>query len=289
MLRRILITSSILSIAACFSFASGCSSSSGSNGSSGSSSGSTEESGADTSSGSSGSGSGSSSGGEDATGSSSGATGSSSGGSGSSSGSTSTCPPQADAGAFTAPTYAPATKGQGLCTSTDISDFVTACVATGATTTTCGAWLASNVAGQAADGGAGTACGNCILNQNNNGAAWLDPHGYFGPNYAGCIQLTDATNGAACAAAFNNINACDGDYCDIYQQAGATQYQCCSTAENGTGGTCASYNSTEMTACNADLTVDGGALAASCFPGTGTTQQATDMTYIATLICGGGD
>jgi hypothetical protein len=286
MLRRILITSSILSITACFSLASGCSSSSGGNGSSGSSSGATEESGADTSSGSSSGSTGSSSGGEDATGSSSGATGSSSGGSGSSSGSTSTCPPSGDAGAFTAPTYAPATKGQGVCQMTDIQAFITACVTTPAG---CQAWIAANIAGGAADGGgAGTTCGNCIFKPDNSGGVWLDPNNYFGPNYAGCIQLTDPTNGAACAAAFNNINGCDGNYCDIYQGS-QTNYTCCTTAENGTGGTCASYNSTEMTACNADLTVDGGALAASCFPGSGSTAQQTDLTYVINLICGGGD
>jgi len=280
MLRRILISTSILTVAASFSLAQGCSSSSGNPVSSSSSSGGNAEAGDD----SSGSGSGSSSGAGDDSGSSSGS--SSGGSSGSSSGSTSTCPPSADAGAFSAATYVAAVAHQGACASTDISAFITACVTA---PSGCQAWLAANVAGAEADGGgAGTTCGNCIFAPQNNGGVWLDPNFYFGPNYAGCIQLTDPTNGTACATAWNNLNGCDGNYCDIpYQMQGATQVQCCDQLVEGSGGTCNSYSTAFTTACAPDLSPDAGAAAASCFPGTGSTAQQTDLTYIIGLICGG--
>lgn len=284
MLRRILISSSILTVAATFSLAQGCSSSSGnSGGSSGSSSGSSEA-GDD-----SGSGSGSSSGstgddGGDATSSSSSGSGSSSGtGSSSGSSSGSMCPATTDAGTWADQTYVPAVANQGLCSMTDIQGFITACVTTPAG---CGAWIQANLAGGAADGGgAGTACGNCIFTMQNNGGCWLDPNNYFGPNYAGCFQITDPTNGAGCAAAWNNLNGCEGLYCDAYQTS-ATNYQCCTTAVTGTGGQCNAEATAFQTKCAADLG-DGGA-ALSCFPGTGATAQQTDLSYIINMICGGG-
>jgi hypothetical protein len=184
-----------------------------------------------------------------------------------------TCP---DSTAFTATTYVSATKHQGKCTSAQTTAFETACGDAG-TVTTCSAWQTANVA---TDAGAGTACGNCILNPNNAGAAWSDPNGEFGPNYAGCIQLTDPKNGGpACAPALDNLDACEGLECD--DCADSATYQTCATAVDGA--ICSSYLSTAQTACATDF-ADGGA-ATTCQPGGGTTANP-DWTFIITLICG---
>jgi hypothetical protein len=127
--------------------------------------------------------------------------------------------------------------------------------------------------------------GNCIAPVNNNGGAWIDPFGYVNPNYAGCIQLTDPTNGPTCAAAFNNINGCTDLYCD--QCSSNTDFTACSNAASSGSGSCASDNSTFTTACAADLgSADAGA--AVCFPSTGASNNAADFTYIINLICGTG-
>jgi hypothetical protein len=196
------------------------------------------------------------------------------------------CTPADDAGTYASVTYVPSTKGTNQCASTDITAFVAACGNAG-NNTTCGAWLAANVKGQAADGGgAGTTCGNCIANPNGSGALWFDPFGYFNWNYAGCIQLTDTTNGTACAGAFNNVDGCQAQYCD---QCDTNSYGACANATVASGGQCASYNSTFDTACANDLGIgDGGTAAAPCFPSMGAANSDPDITYIATLICGSG-
>jgi len=186
-------------------------------------------------------------------------------------------------GSYTAVTYVAATRGTNQCASGDISAFITACVASASSQTTCTAWFAANVAGQAADGGgAGTTCGNCIAPANNNGGIWNDPNGFFAPNFAGCIQLTDTTNGATCAAAFNNANGCDDFYCD--QCTTTADFNSCSNAAT----TCTTYNSTSNTDCAADLSPDAGT--AVCFPSEAAmaSDQSADFTYIINLICGTG-
>jgi hypothetical protein len=187
-------------------------------------------------------------------------------------GASATCP---DSTAFTPATYVSATKHQGKCTATQTTAFETAC-GDNATQATCTTWLEANVA---SDASAGTACGGCILNPNNAGAAWSDPNGYFGPNYAGCIQLTDTKNGPACAAALENIDGCEGLECD--DCADSTTYSTCATTVDGT--ICTSYTSPVQTACATDG-ADGGA-AEKCQPGGGTTVDP-DWTYIIDLICG---
>jgi hypothetical protein len=184
-----------------------------------------------------------------------------------------TCP---DSTAFTPTTYVSATKHQGKCTTTQTTAFETACGDNG-TQATCTAWLTTNVAG--ADGGGGNACGNCILPANNAGAAWVDPNGEFGPNYAACIQLTDTKNGPACAAALENIDGCEGLECD--DCADSTSYQTCATTVDSA--TCSAYLSPAQTACTTDF-ADAGA-ATKCQPGGGTTANP-DWTYIIDLICG---
>jgi hypothetical protein len=183
-----------------------------------------------------------------------------------------TCP---DSTTFTATTYVSATKHQDKCKSTDITAFETACGDAG-TQATCTTWLEANLE---TDASAGTACGNCIVNPNNAGAAWSDPNGEFGPNYGGCIQLTDTKNGPACAAALDNIDGCEGLECDDCSD--STTYQACATTVDGA--ICSTYATTVQTACTTDF-ADGGA-ATTCQPGGGTTVNP-DWTYIINLICG---
>ena len=217
--------------------------------------------------------------------------GSSSGGSGDDSGGDAgTC----SAGvAYTATTWTNVVPHQGVCSATDISTFEKAC-GDGATNTTCGAWQTANLPG--ADGGGGTACGNCILPSNSTGTGGASfvtfdsaMGGYFGPNYPGCIQIMDTTGGAACAGAYDNLFECLGLECNLCTgTAGDMTSQdpaACQTADVGAGGLCASYLSPYQTKCMAD-NADGG-VAAKCNPGNGATQDP-DWNLIIGLICGGG-
>jgi hypothetical protein len=175
---------------------------------------------------------------------------------------------------FTPRTAGTPAPGQGVCAASDISAFVTACGDNGSLST-CNAWIAANAK---TDAGAGTACGTCILAPNNAGGAFVDPQGYVNPNYGACVELLDKTNGAACAAAFDNQTDCEAVACDQCTQG----YNGCVHAANN--GSCSSYVSAANTACAAD-NADGGALN-TCAPDPN--GQDGDYTFIISLICGGG-
>jgi hypothetical protein len=188
------------------------------------------------------------------------------------------------------PTYAPVKAEPGSCTAADISAFEAACGDQGSGSA-CDAWQTANTAG--ADGGGGTACGNCIFTPPNipwQGAAYVtydSTGGTFGPNYEGCIQLVDPTNGPGCAAAWDPLQQCVGLQCDDCTT--SATYGTCYDTVAGKGGICASYYSPFSTACTTDLGADGGAPAIKeCTPGGGTTQNP-DWNFIINLICGGGD
>jgi hypothetical protein len=194
-----------------------------------------------------------------------------------------TCPPDSTS-SYTAPTYVPAVEHQNVCSTSAISAFVSACGDNG-TLTSCNTWLAANVQGGQADGGgAGNACGNCVFAPMNNGGAWVDPDGIFSPDYAGCVQLTDATHGTACAGALNDVFGCDGVACDNACPANGTaaDFDACVSAANS--GSCSSYSSSEASSCATDA-ADGGALG-TCSPGAASGTLDPDFTYIVTLICG---
>jgi hypothetical protein len=189
----------------------------------------------------------------------------------------STCP--ADTSGFTGTPYATVTATPGVCGSDEIQAFVTAC-GDNQTQTSCMDWLS------ATDGGASDACGTCIegsSSNTSNGAIYFDVGGGLEPNYGACIQLTDTTHGAACGAAVNNVIDCVATACDMC--ADQTSYDTCTTTEYSSSGSCASYGSTESTACAND-TGDAGAIA-TCQPGGGTSQDP-DYTYIINLVCGTG-
>jgi hypothetical protein len=272
MLRPLLLSSSVLGISILTVFA-GCSSSStkaaaGDGGGAGDSSSIHHDS-------SSGSGSSSGSSGDDASG---------------DDGSAATCSANAP---YTATTWVNVVANQGKCAATDISAFEKAC-GDNATQTTCDAWLTANTAG--ADGGGGTACGNCILPANatgTGGASFVTfdsmGNGYFGPNYPGCIQILDTSGGAKCAGDYYNLFSCLGLQCNTCTgtpgDGTSEDPDLCEQGDVATGGICASYLSPYQTDCAKD-NADGG-VADQCSPGGGTTQDP-DWNFIINLICGGG-
>lgn len=205
------------------------------------------------------------------------------------SGDAGSCSPPASVASFTPATYVPAVAHQGVCSTTQVTAFISACgFSQSATPQTCTTWQTANVG---ADGG--NACGNCILAPMNNGGLWLDPEGmnnaYVGePNYAGCIQLTDPTHGSACAAAFNNVNACDGVACDMSCAMEPQDFGNCAATVNAAG--CSKYNTAEMSACSSDFDDAGNPTASTavCFPSVTSGNGDDDLTYIVNLICGSG-
>jgi len=185
-----------------------------------------------------------------------------------------TCPDQTT---FTPQPFASVGAGhRGVCKTADIAAFVAACGDNG-TQATCSNWQTANT------GDAGTACGACILDPTNGGATWTDQNQFFSPNYGGCIEVTDATNGKACAQAYDAQVDCEGFECDSC--ADAATYKTCTTTVDGA--ICKQYATSAASACAADV-ADGGALT-TCSPGAATQKLDPDFTYIATLICGSAD
>jgi hypothetical protein len=177
------------------------------------------------------------------------------------------------------------TPVKNACSSTDISAFITACIS-GTSASACDDWQTANIAGLA-DGSAGTACGNCIFpadsmgDVTNAGPTYILPSsGSFTANYAGCVQLIDSTNGAACGLAYDNWTDCDDYACGTCSS--QSTYGACQTYADGTGQGCAAaFTSTQ--ACTSDA-ADGGAFN-TCQTGV----PATDFTTIINLFCGTGD
>jgi hypothetical protein len=176
------------------------------------------------------------------------------------------------------------TQALNACTSADISAFITACISA-TSPTPCDDWQTANIAG-VADGSAGTACGNCIFpadsmgDVTNAGPTYILPSSNkFAANYAGCVQVLDSTNGAACGLAYDNWTDCDDYACGACAD---SDFGGCQSYVDGTGQACATaYMSTQ--ACTSDA-ADGGAFN-TCQTGV----AATDFTTIINLFCGTGD
>jgi hypothetical protein len=95
-------------------------------------------------------------------------------------------------------------------------------------------------------------------------------------NVAGCIALTDASGGTACAQALQPLEECDDVACTdcLSTNADATSTDQCETSAES--GACASYVASVNSLCTADF-ADGGA---------GNT--CSDPTYILNRFCGTG-
>jgi len=188
------------------------------------------------------------------------------------------CPP-APLASFTPSPYVPAVAHQGLCTDADIQAFLTACAGAGAG---CAEWQSANVAGAAASGSPGTACGNCIEPPGNKGVIWVDPYDIGSPNYAACIQLADPIHGLACAAAYDNLSYCNDVACDhcIPANFSLDEYNTCTVAAEQ--GACRPYAvMLNSPTCAPDIAA--GTLFARCTASGG---QAPDYLTVATLLCG---
>jgi hypothetical protein len=199
------------------------------------------------------------------------------------------CTAAASTSGYTPPTYVPAVAHQGVCTTAQIAAFIAACGFDNGSTTACATWAQANA------GDAGNTCGLCILAPMNNGGTWLDPllkatPFDVVPNYAGCIQLTDATHGTACGTAFNNLNGCDGVACDMAcaDATAADAFDNCITTVNSAG--CSQYNTAQNNACATDFDDAGDPTASilACFPSVASQDQDDDFNYIVNLICGSG-
>jgi hypothetical protein len=166
---------------------------------------------------------------------------------------------------------------QGLCSTGDIDAFIAACIGTVMVTQPgCPPWLASNTK---ADGGVGTPCGNCLIapNGRGNGGVWVDPLGYYLPNFGACIEVIDPVHGRACAEALMDTLGCQALACEYCANDDA--YMACITAVNTTA--CASY----VDATNSSCAVDIDEYSTCTALGT----ASTNFAYIASLVCGHSD
>jgi hypothetical protein len=184
------------------------------------------------------------------------------------------CPP--DPLPYEAGPDAPATVGhQRLCSQGQIEAFIAACLEAPLTATPgCEAWVSSNTQ---LDGGTGTACGDCLFapKGENNGAVWVDPLGYFLPNFGACIEIMDPVSGRACGQALMSTLGCQNLACE-YCPDTDNEYNDCINAVNSTS--CASYlGATDSICPNA-------ANAFQACTKLGTADQ--NFQNIATLVCG---
>jgi hypothetical protein len=173
------------------------------------------------------------------------------------------------------PAYVNVVAQANACSSTQISEFLTACTGTTATPDACNSFQIDS-----ANGG----CMACLLPSTdagafqNTGGVLLDYSGkqLVGVNTPGCIALADPTNGPACASGLEPLFQCETQACGSAdcRTSAASVYEAC-------------LMSTETAACTSQYAAsspctveyaDGGAAAGAC---------ATD-TQVLNVICGAG-
>jgi hypothetical protein len=167
--------------------------------------------------------------------------------------------------------YAAAQQQLNACTSTQVSDFIAACVPPAGSPSKCQQWAPPN-----------THCAQCLMPTNdaglgqNTGAMLFDVHGNLVDyNFGGCIALIDPTSGGlACAQALDDYVQCIDFACEAC--ADQTSTNNCQSAAT-TGGACSAYNDAYHTPCKTDLAADAG----------GNTKCSTG-TQVIDVICGPG-
>jgi hypothetical protein len=182
---------------------------------------------------------------------------------------------------FTPPGSFPVPKEyQGECSAADIVSFIQACGDNG-TPTTCAAWQSANGI---------TACGTCVVDPTNAGAALIGAGGTLSPNVAACIALTDPTHGAACAAAMDAVTLCEDLECSVCAPAppGFPILSFESCVNEVSKGSCGSYSNTMNNTCATDFSPAGGAYF-TCAPGATTEGNDPTWLYLLNLFCGSGD
>jgi hypothetical protein len=149
----------------------------------------------------------------------------------------STCQP-GDVRTFVPVAYRHATGAwQGACSSEQIADFYTACIASGtdggASTVSCGAFSQASASN--------AACATCILTPESMPAYGpLVDHGTFiTENVGGCVELTDPTAGLVCAKAQQALAGCELAACEancpVHDNASRDSFDTCTTAAASAG------------------------------------------------------
>jgi hypothetical protein len=257
MIQNKLFTTSILTAATTAAWFFGCSSSPGTDSSGSSSSGGSNY----PSSGSGGSGSGS--------GSSSNSSGAGAGGDGG------VCMPAANVPSSSLPPYVAVAPMANSCTSMQISGFLSACVAQGATANNCSMWASAN-----------SACAGCIVQGTDAGATETGAiiFGAMGSpvsgNVPGCIALADPNGGPACATQLEPLMQCIAVACPNCGD--QTSFANCEKAARASGGVCGSLSSAAQSPCATYLGSSGVGVT-KC--GYGTSNELVD---VINVICGTG-
>jgi hypothetical protein len=173
------------------------------------------------------------------------------------------------------PSYVPVMEMIGACTMTQISGFISSCVAGGSTQSNCAMWANGN-----------SACAGCIVQGGDAGATQtgaiiFDANGHpVSGNVPGCIALEDSMGGPACANDLEPLMQCVAAACPNCPD--QTTFDNCEKAAKSTGGVCATLSSAVGSSCAADLGSNGVGLS-KC--GYGSSNQLTD---VINVICGSG-
>ena len=167
---------------------------------------------------------------------------------------------------------------QNVCTSTQISGFMTACVGSSATTTTCDTFQTANAT-----------CTTCLAGPSTSGATGyaypatvpLDSSGDVIPNTAGCFAAL-STGDAACKLSFTNEQLCEQSACASCDD--TTDSACLSYADADSAG-CPSLSPTDATCLSAlDAAQASSANQTAC--ASTATDFATAYAAIAATLCG---
>jgi hypothetical protein len=173
------------------------------------------------------------------------------------------------------PGYVPVNQRLNACSSTQLTTFVSSCVATTAAPDACNNFQTDT---------ANQACMGCLFpgshgGTENTGGMLLDSTGTIivAVNTPGCIALADPGGGPACASALEPLFQCEVAACGSAdcRTATASVYQSCETTSEM--GACATQYMASQTSCTAEY-LDGGAAVTAC----ATTALVLDR------ICGSG-
>jgi hypothetical protein len=173
------------------------------------------------------------------------------------------------------PPYVAVMEMIGACSSMQISGFVTACVASGATANSCAMWANAN-----------GSCAGCIVQGTDAGATQTGAiifNAMGAPvsgNVPGCIALEDSMGGPACAAQLEPVMQCIAIACGSCSD--QTSFTNCEKAAKASGGACGSLAASAQSPCAAELGANGVGVS-KC--GYGSPSELTD---VINVICGTG-
>ncbi len=173
------------------------------------------------------------------------------------------------------PAYTPVMEMIGACTSMQISEFLSTCIASGSSENNCVMWANAN-----------SSCAGCIVQGTDAGATQTGAIIFtamgapLSGNVPGCIALADANGGPQCAAQLEPLMQCLALACGNCSD--QTSFNNCEKAARANGGTCGSLSAAADSPCSADLGTSGVGVS-KC--GYGTPNQLTD---VINVVCGSG-